>query len=353
MRRLTLMLLLLCLLTLSGCVHNSYLTITPHNNRHSEKSDAITVRSYAQMRSNLVQQVDQHAAQVSMVTDSYSGDVEQDVQKVLNYIQNSYPLGAYAIDTVSYEIAQVASFYQIQLQLTYTHTAWEMSQITQVRMENLSRKIGEAIAAGRGKQTLIVAAYTPVDFTELCWQYLLENPANALLMPSVSCQIWPDSGTVRVVELRYTYPATAQQLREYRTEVTAALADAAQYNGLPETQRVAQLYAFMQTRYTGWQEAPTDTPAYSVLCQGTGDAASFAAVFRLLCQQVGLDCTLVQGEKNGAAYTWNLLQVDGIYYHVDVWSALRNGRPELPLWTDDMLQGYHLMRETQANAGKT
>ena len=116
MRRACLLLLLLCLVALPGCVPESYLLVTPHNSQRGENSDVITVENYAAMRSNLVQQVDRHAEQVSMVTYSYAGDVEQDLQRALDYIQSSYPMGAYALEDATYEIVQVASFYQLQLQ---------------------------------------------------------------------------------------------------------------------------------------------------------------------------------------------------------------------------------------------
>ena len=167
MRRACLLLLLLCLVALPGCVPESYLLVTPHNSQRGENSDVITVENYAAMRSNLVQQVDRHAEQVSMVTYSYAGDVEQDLQRALDYIQSSYPMGAYALEDATYEIVQVASFYQLQLQLTYSHSAWEMEQITQVRMENLENTIGKAITAGRGRQTLMISGFSNVDFAAM------------------------------------------------------------------------------------------------------------------------------------------------------------------------------------------
>ena len=109
MRRACLLLLLLCLVALPGCVPESYLLVTPHNSQRGENSDVITVENYAAMRSNLVQQVDRHAEQVSMVTYSYAGDVEQDLQRALDYIQSSYPMGAYALEDATYEIVQVAN----------------------------------------------------------------------------------------------------------------------------------------------------------------------------------------------------------------------------------------------------
>ena len=339
MRRACLLLLLLCLVALPGCVPESYLLVTPHNSQRGENSDVITVENYAAMRSNLVQQVDRHAEQVSMVTYSYAGDVEQDLQRALDYIQSSYPMGAYALEDATYEIVQVASFYQLQLQLTYSHSAWEMEQITQVRMENLENTIGEAITAGRGRQTLMISGFSNVDFAALCRSYLLEHPDQVLQLPQVSWTCWPETGSVRVVELHYAYPVAAAQLRQMRNQVEAQLQAAAALAGSGEQETAELLYQFLQAQYTGAQQDP-QTPAYGVLCQGQGDAASFAAVYRLLCQQAGLNCMLVEGENDGTAYTWNILQLDGVYYHADLLSSLQAGLTQLPLRGDAAMTGY-------------
>lgn len=49
--------------------------------------------------------------------------------------------------------------------------------------------------------------------------------------------------------------------------------------GSSEQETAALLYQFLQAQYTRLLQQDPQTPAYSVLCQGQGDAASFAAVY--------------------------------------------------------------------------
>lgn len=48
------------------------------------------------------------------------------------------------------------------------------------------------------------------------------------------------------------------------------------------------------------------------LCEG------YAKTFAYLCQSVGIPCVCVHGHGNGGDHMWNMVQLDGRWYHVDV-----------------------------------
>lgn len=56
--------------------------------------------------------------------------------------------------------------------------------------------------------------------------------------------------------------------------------------------------------------------AYDALVTGTCVCQGYAEAFEYLCQQSGIACTLVESTENNHA--WNLVQVDGTWYYVDV-----------------------------------
>lgn len=53
---------------------------------------------------------------------------------------------------------------------------------------------------------------------------------------------------------------------------------------------------------------------YSVLVEGEGNSAGCARAMKLLCDKAGIECIVVYGE-NG---TWNMVKIEGDYYHLDV-----------------------------------
>jgi len=51
-----------------------------------------------------------------------------------------------------------------------------------------------------------------------------------------------------------------------------------------------------------------------------GVCEAYAYTFQILCTFAGLECDIVTGTLNGQNHGWNLIKLDGEYYHVDVTS---------------------------------
>lgn len=66
-------------------------------------------------------------------------------------------------------------------------------------------------------------------------------------------------------------------------------------------------YDFTYTWYT----------AEGVLLHGTGVCDSYARAYQMLCTAAGLKCIYVAGYAGGGSHGWNLVMVDGKWYHVD------------------------------------
>ena len=57
-----------------------------------------------------------------------------------------------------------------------------------------------------------------------------------------------------------------------------------------------------------------------------------------MCAREKLKCYVVNGSRNGEPYSWNIISVDGVYYHVDLLHNLRSGSFEMMF--DDEMTGY-------------
>lgn len=57
--------------------------------------------------------------------------------------------------------------------------------------------------------------------------------------------------------------------------------------------------------------------AYSALVLGETVCAGYAKAFKLLCEQYGIPCVLVEGTSKGEQHMWNYVQADGVWYGVD------------------------------------
>lgn len=57
--------------------------------------------------------------------------------------------------------------------------------------------------------------------------------------------------------------------------------------------------------------------AYGALMDGTAVCAGYAQAYRLLMEYAGVDCEYVTGRARGGGHAWNIVKIDGEWYHVD------------------------------------
>lgn len=56
---------------------------------------------------------------------------------------------------------------------------------------------------------------------------------------------------------------------------------------------------------------------YGPICRGEGLCEGISGAFKMLMDQVDIECSIISGEVNGEKHKWNIVQLDGMYYHVD------------------------------------
>ena len=106
-----------------------------------------------------------------------------------------------------------------------------------------------------------------------------------------------------------------------------------------EKEKYAYEYIAKHTEYD--TEAEDNQSILSVFLHGKSVCQGYAKAFQYLLQSVDVPCTMVVGEVyNGDGHAWNMVYLDGNYYHVDVtWgdSALsQSGTPD----KDDVNYAY-------------
>ncbi len=77
-------------------------------------------------------------------------------------------------------------------------------------------------------------------------------------------------------------------------------------------------YLVQNTEYTESTDSGSDMSAYGAIIQKKATAAGFAESFKTILDMSGVDCQVINGTKADASYTWNIVKLDGEWYHVDV-----------------------------------
>ena len=329
---------------LCGCswMDGSYVSVTPHEVAQSQTGEGITgtVSNYAELRSALVRMVDEGSTEALFTLKAYPRDVAQkDVDRAVEYVTKIYPIGSYAVESIDTEVGTGA----LSVDITYSHTAQELAGIRTVRgMDGAEKAIAEALDECADKLVLQISGFRDVDYNEIVAAYAQRNPDRVMETPRVTFQDWPDRGEERVVELLFFYQTDRETLRAMREQVQPVFSSAALYvtGQASERTKFSQLHAFLMERFD-YRYQSSRTPAYSLLCEGVGDSRAFAQVYAAMCSRIGLEAASISGTRDGEKHHWNLVRIDGVWYHLDLLSSSQF-RP----MTEEELTGYEWDRDS-------
>ena len=344
MKRTVVAAMALCLL-LSGCsswMKGSYASVEPHKEQSQQTADAITaVSNTQQIREALINMIENAVESRTISVENMASDaVEKNLSRAIQYILDNHPIAAYAVEDIQYEIGISGGVSAVEVTVTYNHNRGEIQRIRQVEgMKKASSLITAALDELEQGVVLQISDYVATDYAQLVENYAMQRPDEVMEIPQVTVNVYPESGLVRVVELKFVYQNTRESLRQMQRYVQPRFTSASLYVSGEEEQSVkfSRLYAFLMETTTYTVETSI-TPAYSLLRHSVGDSKAFATVYAAMCRNVGLDCSMVTGTKAGEPWCWNIICENGVYYHVDLLRSSAAG--EYLKLSDDQMEGY-------------
>lgn len=343
MRKRRIALLLTLALLLSGCswMDGSYVSVTPHQEQSGIiRTDNLTVSSQEELTAALEELVSKGTESCIINAVNYdTALLENHLAAAVVRIQKVYPLGAYAVEDIQYEVGSGAAKIPIAMNITYRQSRMQLRQIQNVdSLEDVRSSIGKALDAYNTLLVMKYDNYQTVDFDQLVRDYAMEYPQRVMEIPQITSEVY-GMGQSRVVELVFTYQTSRDAMRTMHTQVQPVFDSAVLYvsGEGTESQKFSQLYAFLMERFDYTVETSI-TPAYSLLHHGVGDSRAFATVYAAMCRAAGLECVTVTGTRSGEPWIWNLICQDGVYYHVDLLNCNEQG--VFQKWSDSEMGGY-------------
>lgn len=348
MKRLLGALLLAACLLLSGCTQllpTEYTQITEHTEPQAapEELDALTADSEASLRRAIRQLVQNGVEHGVIRVREYAGDVEADLAAAAYQVAREDPLGVYAVDYMTHDCSLIVSFYEIHIDITFRDFATQLDEIPYVSSDaEAARLMREAMDNYADHLTMYLTYDSSLDYAQLAGQYFEENPRRLMARPLLHAAGYPESGAPRIVELTFSYPASARELREMEQAVSDTISAASVFVRYRDSdlEKAKLLFSYLTERFT-YTEAESDTPIYSLLCEGIATSESMAQVWQLLCDETGLECCTVTGMRAGAPYSWNIVLLDGEYVHLDVLRDVLETGALQPRYDGEMEEYYY------------
>ena len=160
---------------------------------------------------------------------------------------------------------------------------------------------------------------TKDDIFAAFWAFDYDNPQFLELGSGYTFSYAQSDGLKKMKLIQIDYGRSPSQIRRSEFEETAreVLANAQSQSSDYEKLKYIHDWIVNNTVYSNTNalyESEADGPVVygKALCEG------YAKAFMYFAQSMGFECVCVAGASNGVDHMWNMVKLDGQWYHVDV-----------------------------------
>lgn len=129
--------------------------------------------------------------------------------------------------------------------------------------------------------------------------------------------IWDTSGACYLIDEEIYTTNVSIEGKGDLSETINAIAAECLADGNDTDFEIAKYMHDYLVSHADYDESLTYFEADGVLLHGTGVCQSYARAYQMLMRKMGIPCIFISGEANGENHSWNMIQIDGAWYHVD------------------------------------
>ncbi|MCL2843029.1 MAG: hypothetical protein FWE28_06115 [Oscillospiraceae bacterium] len=340
--------LLLLVLFLSGCnaliEGTPHLVITPHEIEPPSHypEDYIEIADQGELEQAIWHMIEHHVETgLFRITDT-----EIVVTDVIDAVLQE-PLGAFATRSITPQIlSEQHGFLEVELRIPFQKSAEQIAGIRSIQnptsaMALLERMLrdGETYLAMQMPTHIADVVFLEGVLRDFYYSHALE----VVLLPNIETSLYPHSGSgnQRIAEFQLYFGFGQTSLSRMRADLQYAAHSLIQ--DMPEYletvyDQIVWLAAALNNRVeqvlhvAPWN--PLYDTAFGALVDGVAASEGLAMAMMALLELLGIDAMVVQGELAGVAHTWNLVEIDEYFYHIDV-SRLHELGPSYALFVPD------------------
>lgn len=324
-RRLLSALMCGCML-LSGCasmLERDYVSVTPHTSTTTDEgsSSVLRVETYQELVNSLIYFISS-GAETGVIRLYMDADlVAEQLRTARLEVLNKYPLAAYAVQNITFDVETLETFSETDIQLTYRRSKTQISSI--VSATGISAVRSELASALKqfSPECVLRISYFDRDETfirTLIQQVYYAAPDTALEYPQLDVHIYPDSGVQRIVEVLFHYEADPTLLEERAILLEQACIQLTEE--LPTSGSATDILSAASKAILaqGGYKADGGPTAYHALLDGGADCEGLALAMAAVCQTLDVNCQVARGLLNGEPHFWNVVSTENGWRHLDL-----------------------------------
>lgn len=334
-------------LMLCGCGNlfdRDYLSVTDYEIPAQEPpaEDSVTVRDLAELRQFLTGLLNDQASEGRIVFDSaYEGDINADIASACWQVRTQDALFAYCVSNISYDVSKLVNHYEARFAISYNEAGEDPDSIVRLQLTTgLSEQLRQAIARGDSRLVVLIgrSTLTAENVENMASKVYREDPIAEPREPRVTVNMLSGTGSQRLYEISFNYNLSDEDLEQRRSELQE-LEPFAEAETIPgDSAERALLACEYLLEHASYSESASND-IYAALIGGESNSEGLALAYVELCRQLDVPCQVVYGQRNWRNCCWNIIQLGGNSYHVDVSACMTLGMdqgfllPDETMWT--------------------
>lgn len=297
--------------------------------QESDVGDKVTVKTLNALRQAIMRWVNEGETEGHIVFDSdYSGNPAEDLAIACWQVRTQNAICAYCVENISYELNRIVTNEEASVRISYTEMAGSVDDIIRLTFSSTVEDIIlDAISSGKRKLAVYIVngTYTAEGMENLVTEIYREHPICTPKEPRTSVNVYSGTGLQRLYEMYFNYSMDEEEfaLRKQELEDMDVFADT-ETEDLNNGERALQA-CLMLAENCAVSDDPQNNSAYSALIGREASSEGFALAYVELCHELGLNCETVYGQKDWESFCWNMVEIDGSFYHVDIIDCIQNG----------------------------
>ena len=342
------LLLAMCLLCGCSLLNNEYVSIkdyTPSVQEESSDDGKVTVKNFSALKQALLKMAYAGKTEGTIVFDAaYDGDTTADMASACWQVRTQDALCAYCVENMAYEINKIVTISEASVYISYSDVSEAAGAIRHLAFSSgVDNIIRDAFSEGEKKLVVLISrsSYSAEDMAAAVTRVYRENPALVPKEPLASVNMYSGAGAQRLYEISINYGMTSDELDARTAQLQAVDAFAElDTSGMSEAELAYAACEYLM-EHCAVSVDKSDNTAYAALVGGQANSEGAALAYIVLCRELGVDCRIVYGQEDWIEHCWNIVRIDGSYYHVDITAAIENGAEAGFLMNDEMAWGHY------------
>lgn len=337
---------------LSGCGFwdgREYIKVQPHDEGYEVAidSDAISVSSYLGLKNAILDFVEDGVEDGVIRAESYPGEITEDLDNAVYEVWRGDPIGAYAVDYMTYDCSKIVNHYEIHIHTTFRRSSEEIDSISYASdMDTVRLRLTDAMKNYQDILTLRVGDYQDFDVSETVSKIFLGNPEFALEHPVVSMTTYPESGSQRILEITFEYTLDQETLAEYSALVGDTLDLISRLYGSNNDEVYCAKRLYNRVRRDGvllnqqQKDSVYADSVYGALVDGAATSLGYAQAYLLLLDMKDISGSLVECSYMGQTHYICQMYLDNHVYYADPSPSVVTTEYDSFMLTEEELMSY-------------